>query len=154
MSQLLCHYDSLGRHSLVWHRPLGQTSSRHAGTLPCRLLLPSLIRVEWSFLPSTVLRNTSRVLPVLHYSPVISAFRAGYLRARRKWARGTSVARTRLPTSNTRRKATGGSPELQTPFEPHILRYEPSKRLRMLWDLAIKVASKHRISGFLNLCRL
>ena len=30
-----------------------------------------------------------------------------------------------LPTINTPRKATGGLPDHQTPFDPHILRYEP-----------------------------
>ena len=29
------------------------------------------------------------------------------------------------PTTNTSRKATGGLPDRQTPFVPHILRYEP-----------------------------
>ena len=45
-------------------------------------------------------------------------------------------------TINTRRKATGGLPDRQTPFDPHILSCKPSKPLRMPWNLAIKLAPK------------
>ena len=46
----------------------------------------------------------------------------------------------------------GGLPHRQTPFVPHVLRFEPSKPLQMPLTIVIKRALKHRICGFPNLC--
>ena len=46
-------------------------------------------------------------------------------------AGGSKKKNGRGPTINTRRKATGGLPDRQAPFVPHILRYGPLKPIEM-----------------------